>query len=216
MSVIKTPKSELRGKYKKFFEVSLILSLASFIAAFRFFPHIKSEIPNKQPPQVLFKAENIQSTKQETKPPIPPRPLIPIAVPTADVLQNVKFDNTEINENKNEQPPPSDKRPDIEKEVIYHTFAEELPAPIGGLAAIQRNVVYPEIAVRAGIEGKVIVIAYVDENGNVTKAEIEKGINAGCDEAAILAVKETKFYPGKQRGKPVKVKMRIPIVFKLK
>ncbi len=46
-------------------------------------------------------------------------------------------------------------------------------------------------------------------------AKIIKGIGAGCDEAAIDAVKQTKFTPGKQKGKPVKVQVSIPIVFKL-
>jgi len=42
-----------------------------------------------------------------------------------------------------------------------------------------------------------------------------KGIGAGCDEAAVQAVMQTKFKPGKQRGKAVKVQVSIPIVFKL-
>ena len=68
---------------------------------------------------------------------------------------------------------------------------------------------------RAGIEGKVYVLAYVNEEGTVTKTEILKGIGGGCDEAAEYAVKHTKFSPGKQRGKPVKVKVMVPVVFKL-
>jgi periplasmic protein TonB len=52
------------------------------------------------------------------------------------------------------------------------------------------------------------------KQGNVTKAEITKGIGSGCDEAAMDAVLKTKFKPGVQRGNPVKVKITIPIVFK--
>ena len=58
-------------------------------------------------------------------------------------------------------------------------------------------------------------MAYVDEQGIVTKTEVLKGIGAGCDEAAEYAVKQTKFSPGKQRGKAVKVKIMVPIIFKL-
>ena len=90
-----------------------------------------------------------------------------------------------------------------------------MPEPIGGIAAIQSKIVYPEIAKRAGVEGKVYVKAYIDKNGDVTKAVVLKGIGAGCDEAALKAVKETKFKPGKQRGKPVNVQVSIPVVFKL-
>jgi len=98
---------------------------------------------------------------------------------------------------------------------VYFVAVEEMPEPIGGIAAIQQLITYPEIAKRAGVEGKVYVLAFVDEKGNVTNAKIIKGIGAGCDEAAIDAVLQTRFKPGKQRGTPVKVQVSIPIVFKL-
>jgi len=98
---------------------------------------------------------------------------------------------------------------------VYFVAVEEMPEPIGGIVAIQQLITYPEIAKRAGVEGKVYVLAFVDEKGNVTSAKIIKGIGAGCDEAAIDAVLQTRFKPGKQRGTPVKVQVSIPIVFKL-
>lgn len=90
-----------------------------------------------------------------------------------------------------------------------------MPEPIGGIKGIQEKIVYPEITKRAGVEGKVYILAFVDESGTVTKAQVLKGIGAGCDEAALDAVQKTKFKPGKQRGKPVKVQVSIPIIFKL-
>lgn len=105
----------------------------------------------------------------------------------------------------------------VEQEAAptYFVAVEEMPEPIGGIKAIQEKITYPEIAKRAGVEGKVYVLAFVDESGNVTKAQILKGIGAGCDEAALNAVEKTKFKPGKQRGVPVKVQVSIPIIFKL-
>ena len=102
-----------------------------------------------------------------------------------------------------------------EKAPTYFVAVEEMPEPIGGIKGIQEKITYPEIAKRAGVEGKVYILAFVDESGNVTKAQILKGIGAGCDEAARDAVLQTKFKPGKQRGTPVKVQVSIPIVFKL-
>ena len=52
--------------------------------------------------------------------------------------------------------------------------------------------------------------------GNVYNVEILRGIGGGCDEAAAEAVLNTKFYPGEQRGKPVKVMVSVPISFKLR
>jgi protein TonB len=81
--------------------------------------------------------------------------------------------------------------------------------------SIQEKITYPEIAKRAGIQGKVIIQAFIDENGNVVHAKVLTGIGGGCDEMALDAVKQTKFNPGRQNGKPVKVQVTIPIVFKL-
>ncbi|MFA3783323.1 energy transducer TonB [Melioribacteraceae bacterium 4301-Me] len=101
-----------------------------------------------------------------------------------------------------------------EKDYLF--AAEQMPSPIGGIAEIAKKIVYPEAAKQAGIEGKVFVKAYVDEKGNVVKAEIIKGIGYGCDEAAINAVNNTKFTPGVKDGKPVKTQVAVPILFKIK
>lgn len=110
----------------------------------------------------------------------------------------------------------------------YFVAVEEMPEPIGGIKAIQEKIVYPEKAKQAGIEGRVYVKAYIDENGDVTNVELIKGLeqeafwagnnNAGAalEAEAMRAVKATKFKPGNQRGKNVKTQVSIPILFKLK
>ncbi len=97
----------------------------------------------------------------------------------------------------------------------YFVAVEEMPNPIGGIEAIQNKIVYPPKAKKAGVEGRIFIRAYIDENGNVAKTEILKGIDDECDEVAAQAVKSTKFIPGKQRGKAVKVQVSVPILFKL-
>lgn len=104
---------------------------------------------------------------------------------------------------------------EVKSKETYFIAVEEMPELVGGLKSIQQKIIYPNTAKQNGIEGKVYVLAFIDENGNVVEAKIIKGIGGGCDEAALNAVKETKFIPGKQRGKPVKVQVSIPIVFKL-
>jgi len=99
--------------------------------------------------------------------------------------------------------------------AAYLPFAEEMPSPVGGLPAIYKNVKYPEIAQKAGIQGKVYLLAFVNENGGVDDVKVIKGLGGGCDEAAIKAVKNTKFKPGKNKGKAVKVKFSLAIKFKL-
>lgn len=97
----------------------------------------------------------------------------------------------------------------------YLVTAEEMPSPIGGIQAIQKNITYPEIAKRAGIQGRVYIKAFINENGDVFGTEVIKGIGGGCDEMAVQAVRSTKFNPARENGKPVKVQVSIPIMFKL-
>jgi len=74
---------------------------------------------------------------------------------------------------------------------------------------------YPELARNAGIEGEVRLVIIVNEDGTVGDVEVVKSLGFGCDEAAVAAIKQWKFTPGKQNDKPVPVKISIPIRFKL-
>ena len=93
--------------------------------------------------------------------------------------------------------------------------ADEMPLPIGGIMEIQKHIVYPELAKRTGTEGKVLIKAWINEKGFVIGTEVVKGIGAGCDQAAVDAVRATTFTPGKNGGKNVKTQIIIPIMFKL-
>ena len=97
----------------------------------------------------------------------------------------------------------------------FFVVVEEMPQPIGGVSAIQSKVEYPEMARRAGIEGRVTVQFVVNENGDVENARVVRGIGGGCDEAALKVVREAKFKPGKQRGLPVRVQFALSINFRL-
>lgn len=97
----------------------------------------------------------------------------------------------------------------------YLAFAEEMPTPLGGMEGIYSMIKYPELAIKGGVQGKVYVLAFVNENGEVDDVKVVKGIGAGCDEETIAAVKKTKFSPAKSGGKNVKVKMSLQIQFKL-
>lgn len=97
----------------------------------------------------------------------------------------------------------------------YLAVAEKMPTIKGGMKEIYEKVEYPKLAQEAGVQGKVYLLIYINEKGNVDKAEVVKGIGAGCDEAAIAAIKKCEFSPAVIKGKPVKVKMAIPVQFKL-
>ena len=92
---------------------------------------------------------------------------------------------------------------------------EEMPELVGGLSAIRQSIRYPVQAKEAGLEGRVIVQFVVNETGRVCEPNVVRGVHPWLDAEAIRVVSEATFRPGKQRGKPVKVKMSIPITFRL-
>ena len=97
----------------------------------------------------------------------------------------------------------------------YFVTAENMPEPIGGIMAIQKNIVYPEIAKKAGIQGTVYVVAFIDEQGNVVRTGIRKGVHPALDKAAQDALVNIKFKPGMQMGKAIRVRLAVPIRFRL-
>jgi len=100
-------------------------------------------------------------------------------------------------------------------EEDFFVVVEEMPELIGGLVSIQRDINYPEMARRAGIEGRVYIQFIVNENGDVENPRVIRGIGGGADEEALRAVKQAKFKPGVQRGQPVRVQYSLPVVFRL-
>ncbi|GAH89130.1 unnamed protein product, partial [marine sediment metagenome] len=94
---------------------------------------------------------------------------------------------------------------------------DEPPRPIGGYAAIQQHVVYPEKARAAGIEDTVIVQAFITEDGKVEKILVlqNKSGDTSLGEAAAAAIKGVTFEPAKQEGTPVGVWIAIPVKFSL-
>jgi len=216
MPSLKNPKADLRKLYHRTFEVSLIVSLAVIVAAFKFSPQAtESELLNEGT-QEIIKIEDIVNTVQ--KPDIPPPPKAPQIIeatvdnPEDDFTPKPIDDYTPVN-----LPPSPPPKPKIDlSDEEYIPVPEELPAPVGGLKSIQEKVHYTEIARRAGVEGTVFILAKINKNGDVVDATVIKGLGAGLDEEALNAIKLTKFIPGKQRGKPVNVKMTIPVKFVLK
>jgi len=83
------------------------------------------------------------------------------------------------------------------------------------MESLLKAVVYPESAKRAGIQGKVFVSVVIGENGKIHSTELMKGAHPDLDAAALNAVNKISFIPGEHQGKKVKVKLVIPVQFRL-
>ncbi len=101
---------------------------------------------------------------------------------------------------------PSPPKPKVDD--VYFVAVDEMPEPIGGIEKI-----ISQLHLSPGTKngGTVFVLAFIDENGSVRKTLLTKGIGSMFDEAALRAVSMTRFKPGKDHGKYVKVQVQIPV-----
>ncbi len=205
---------DLRIKYPKILEFSLIIAIAIFIIAFRFLPQWEGPERVLVADQEVVDIEDIDVTRQEERPPPPPRPPIPIEAPGDEIIDDLDFSWSELDiyEDVPPPPPPREKK---EEEEQFFIAVEQMPEIIGGIESIQRRVRYPELAKRAGAEGTVYIYAFVSEEGDVVRTEIINDPGAGLGEAAASAVQQAKFRPGRQRDQPVPVRVSIPVHFRL-
>lgn len=89
------------------------------------------------------------------------------------------------------------------------------PLPRYGLSELYSNIVYPEIAKRAGVKGTVLIEVEIDDDGEIISHKLLKGIGAGCDETAIAALLNTEFTPGSIDGIYTRMTTQIPFYFEL-
>ncbi|UXX80130.1 energy transducer TonB [Reichenbachiella carrageenanivorans] len=104
-------------------------------------------------------------------------------------------------------------------DTVY-SLADKQPVYPGGMAAffryIETNLQYPVAAQAKGVEGRVFVEYIVEKNGKISGAKILKGLNNECDQEAIRLISNTATWaPGEIDGKKVRVKMALPLHFKL-
>lgn len=217
MSDRKKPEAELKNYYTIFLQIGLLLTLIIFIIA------VKMDLTGGEATeytleeQEVIEMEEIIQTRHLETPPPPPKPPVPVEVPNDEIIEDVDINiDAELTlDGPMDLPPPPPQQVEEEPEEDFFVVVEEMPELIGGLAELQGRINYPEMARRAGIEGRVYVQFIVNEQGDVENPHVIRGIGGGCDEEALRAVAQAKFKPGMQRGRTVRVQYSLPIVFRL-
>lgn len=223
MEVKKDPKADLSKKTGLFFNIGLVVSLLLVITAFEWRFYDEEKLVNLG--QIEDNFEDIMDIPPTEQPPPPPpkiqQPEI-IEVPDEEEIEEeIDIDlDVEVTEETVIEEIVFEDEPEEEASEEIFTIVEDQPEPKGGMAAfyefVQKNLKYPAQARRMGIEGKVFVQFVVDKDGSINDVQSVKGIGAGCDEEAVRVIKSSpKWKPGKQRGRAVKVRMILPITFKL-
>ena len=198
----------IKYKYPITIRLATLGSVSLLIFTFLIYPRYLGmlELEDVELQEILI--ENIPQTQQIERPPPPARPSVPVESEDEDIADDLTIEETDLdNFEAWDAPPPPPEGPRV-KFIPY----DDPPQPLSEIRPV-----YPEIAQEAGIEGTVVVQVFIDKKGRVQDTVILKGIpNTGLDEAALKAIRKTRFRPAKQRERPVGVWISIPVNFRLK
>jgi len=123
---------------------------------------------------------------------------------------------------------------DPEKETIYEVYdattkkwtaakLDRNPEANGGdenfWNIVNSQMMYPDRAQRAKLEGDVILTMTISEKGQLVELQVKQEVGGGCEEEAFNAIKvaaTNRFVPAMLDGKPVKVRYDVSINFSMK
>jgi len=220
----KTEKADLTNKSFMFFSLGLIVALLLSIMAFTY--RVYDDTTAKDLSKNTANNEEIlEVPPTQQLPPPPPKIQQPqiIEVPDEKKIEEeieINMDTEVTEQTKVEEVKIAPQEEEKEDPDQIFLVVEETAAPTGGMPAfyefVAKKLKYPAQARRMGIEGKVFVEFVIERDGTITDVKAIKGIGAGCDEEAVRVLQSApKWKPGKQRGKPVRQRMVLPIAFKL-
>ena len=198
----------LKTKYPIVVRLTTLIGISLVILNFLLFPRFGNSLELEDIEQVIIENIDIPQTQQIDNTPPPARPSIPVPSDDEDIADDLTLDELDFDDFSNlDAPPPPPSGP----KVVFIPYDD----PPVAMSPIRPK--YPEIAQEAGIEGVVVVQAFIDEKGRVKETLILKGVpNTGLDEAAMEAIRKTRFRPAKQRERAVGVWISIPVNFRLK
>lgn len=227
MEVKKAPIADLEGKKTTWLLVGYIFILALMFICFEWTKRDKVETGEVfEVAMVHFEEEIIPITLQEK--PVAPAPAE--SKPVAEIIKIVE-DDAQIEETiiaSVEDTGPVVDIKNIENVVVEEPEKEEeifqvveiMPEFPGGLQELmkwlQKNIKYPSISQENGVQGRVIVQFVVNRDGSIVDPAVIRSVDPYLDKEALRVVKAMpKWKPGEQRGKPVRVKYTLPVMFKL-
>ena len=224
MEVKKTEKAELTNKSMFFFSIGLFVTMSIVVAVFENKTYDEGvDLAVKRNADQMEEVMDVPPTDQP--PPPPPQVQQPQVVEVPDeekieeeidvnldveVTEETKVEHIEIKQEK------------VEEEDVNQIFTivEEQAAPPGGMQAfyktLNEKIKYPSQAKRMGVEGRVFCEFVVNRDGTLQDVKVIRGIGAGCDEEAVRALQSMPpWKPGKQRGKSVRSRFNLAVIFKL-
>lgn len=228
MEVKKSPKADLeRGKTLSVL-MGFVVGLAVMFVGFEWSTRDVMVVKESDQVQDIIAEEEVEITRPENTPPPPPPPA-PVVTEVLNVVEDdVELEQQDILTSEDTQEaaqtavytPPAVEEEEEESAQQIFTVVEEMPEFPGGmnelLKYLAKSIKYPVIAQENGIQGRVICAFVVNRDGSIVDAEVLRGVDPSLDKEALRVINAMpKWKPGKQRGKPVRVKYTVPVTFRL-
>lgn len=228
MEIKKTPKADLENKKSTWLLVGYVIVLAFMFIAFEWTKRDIKIDTSQAITDLVFEEEIIPITEQPEQAAPPPPPAAP---PIAEILTIVEDDadveETTIatSEETNQAVeikyvPVAVEEEEPEEQTIFEVVEQMPEFPNGGMAGLMqylsKNIKYPTIAQENGTQGRVTVQFVVNRDGSIVDAKVLRGVDPYLDKEAIRVISSMpKWKPGMQRGKAVRVKYTVPVMFRL-
>jgi protein TonB len=236
MEIKKAKKADLEGQKSTSLLIGYIITLATIFVAFEWTTReYKETEPVIYAASVPYEEEIIPITQPIFQTAAPPPPVeVPQVAEIIDIVENdEEIEEEEIQSTEDTQEaitgptgpvvsgpvgPVMAAEEGDEGEVFQ--VVEQMPEFPGGMDKLMeylsKNIKYPSIAQENNIQGRVIVEFVVNKDGSIVDPVVLRSVDPYLDKEAIRVVKSMpKWKPGEQRGKPVRVKFTLPVMFKL-
>ncbi len=231
MEIKKTPKADLENKKSTWLLVGYVIVLALMFVAFEWTQRDIVIDTSQGIADLVFEEEIIPITQQPEQAPPPPPEVIEEAPQVAEVL-NIVEDDKDVADVRLASSEETGERVQVKyvpvavevveepKEEEIFEVVEEMPEFPGGPAEMMKflsnSIRYPTIAQENGTQGRVIVQFVVNSDGSIVDAVVVRSVDPFLDKEALRVINSMpKWKAGKQRGKAVRVKYTLPVMFRL-
>lgn len=230
MEIKKSPKADLEKTKTLGVLMGMVVGLAVLFVGFEWGTRDVQVVTADEGVADIIAEEEIEITRPENTPPPPPPPPAPVVTEVLNVVEDdVELEQQEIVTSEDSQTeaqtqtfvaPVVEEEEEESAQQIF-TVVEEMPDfPDGGLQGLlkflAKNIKYPVIAQENGIQGRVVCAFVVNKDGSIVDIEVLRGVDPSLDKEAVRVLSTMpKWKPGKQRGKPVRVKYTVPVMFRL-
>jgi protein TonB len=200
-----TANTEFKARYNKYLQIGFLFAILIHAVAFAFWPEYVPSV-------YKLREERIEVVEIPPEIEIPPppeevaRPEIAVEVEASDDASEEETIAPTFLDAQNLPPAPPPPPPEPEMFFAFDTY------PVVVRSAEPK---YPELARKAEVEGTVMIMVTIDEQGNVMSAWVAESSAEVLNEAAVEAAYKFKFTPAKQRDVPVKATISIPFRFSL-